>query len=80
METEDSSQSKVTINPGLEDELVLWGYKEHLGKLLVTLSAVVLTGGVLGLVLYWMKHWWLCLTQVQCRLEEATSVLVMVRC
>ena len=76
---EENEQSKATINQGMEDELVVWGFKEHRGKLLATILAVMMTGGVLGLVLYWVKHWWLRLSQVKCSLEEATSVLIMVR-
>lgn len=77
--TEEVPQFKIRINPGQEDELTVWGYRHHLGRLLATVLAVILTGGVLGLVLYWMKHWWLCLTQVKCSLEQATSVLIVVR-
>ena len=78
-ETGDVAQCQVTLNPGLEDELTVVGYREDLGRLLATVLAVLLTGGVLGLLLYWMKHWWLCLTQVKCPLEKATSVLIVVR-
>ena len=76
---EEAPQVKVRLNPGQEDELTVWGYRQHLGRLLATLLAVLLTAGVLGLVLYWMKHWWLRLTQVKCSLEQATSVLIVVR-
>ena len=78
-EDEEAPQVKVRLNPGQEDELTVWGYREHLGRLLATLLAVLLTGGVLGLLLYWMKHWWLRLTQVKCSLAKATSVLIVVR-
>ena len=78
-EAGDVPPCQITLNPGLDDELTVVGYRPHLGKLLATVLAVLLTGGVLGLVLYWMKHWWLCLTQVKCPLEKATSVLIVVR-
>ena len=78
-EVEEAPQVKVRLNPGQEDELTVWGYRQHLGRLLATLLAVLLTAGVLGLVLYWMKHWWLRLTQVKCSLAKATSVLIVVR-
>ena len=78
-EASEAPQCQITLNPGLDDELTVLGYRAHLGRLLATVLAVLLTGGVLGLVLYWMKHWWLCLTQVKCPLEKATSVLIVVR-
>ena len=69
----------VLVNSGKEDELEVWGYKVHVVKYLVTVAAIILTCGILGLPLYWWKHWWLKCTRVQCVLEEATSVLVVVR-
>jgi len=67
----------VTVNSGEEDELEVWGYRVHAVKYLVTLAGIVLTCGLLGLPLYWWKHWWLKFTRMQCTLEEATSVLVV---
>jgi len=67
----------VLVNSGKEDELEVWGYKVHVGKYLGTVAAIILTFGILGLPLYWWKHWWLKCTRVQCVLEEATSVLVV---
>merc|ERR1711892_456657 len=67
----------VTVNSEQEDELEVWGYRVHAVKYLVTLAGIVLTCGLLGLPLYWWKHWWLKFTRMQCTLEEATSVLVV---
>ena len=68
----------VIVNSGQEDELEVWGYRVHAVKYLVTLAGIVLSFGLLGLPLYWWKHWWLKFTRVQCILEQATSVLVVV--
>ena len=68
----------VTVNSEQEDELEVWGYKVHAVKYLTTVAAIILTFGLLGLPLYWWKHWWLRFTRVQCILEQATSVLVVV--
>lgn len=68
----------VTVNSGQEDELEVWGYRVHAVKYLVTVASILLTFGLLGLPLYWWKHWWLRFTRVQCVLEQATSVLVVV--
>merc|ERR1719474_1539992 len=67
----------VIVNIGKEDELEVWGYKKNLAKFLVTLLLIILTGGLLGLLLYWMEHYWLYFTQEPCLLEEATTVLVV---
>eukprot|EP00092_Neocalanus_flemingeri_P015419 GFUD01016687.1.p1 GENE.GFUD01016687.1~~GFUD01016687.1.p1 ORF type:complete len:1358 (+),score=448.86 GFUD01016687.1:946-5019(+) len=67
----------VTVNSGQEDELEVWGYRVHVVKYLATLAGILLSFGLLGLPLYWWKHWWLRFTRVQCILEEATSVLVV---
>jgi len=67
----------VTVNSEQEDELEVWGYKVHAVKYLATVAAIILTFGLLGLPLYWWKHWWLRFTRVQCILEQATSVLVV---
>ena len=69
---------RVTVNEGEEDELEIWGYKQHLVKLVTTLLLVLLTGGLLGLVLYWLRHYWIYCTHSRCPLEEATTVLAVV--
>ena len=66
------------VDYGKEDELEVWGYSDNLVKYVVTLTLIVLTVGLLGLVLYWWKQWWLYFTHDACLLEDATSVLVVV--
>ena len=68
----------IVVNEGKEDELHVWGYKNNLWKFLTTLMMILMTGGLLGLILYWMKHYWLYFTQDLCSLKEATTVLVVV--
>ena len=68
----------IVVNEGKEDELEVWGYKNNLWKFLTTLMMILMTGGLLGLILYWMKHYWLYFTQDLCSLKEATTVLVVV--
>ena len=74
----DVPGSMVVVNEGKEDELQVWGYKNNLWKYMMTLLMILMTGGLLGLILYWMKQYWLYFTQVPCSLEEATTVLVVV--
>lgn len=70
----------VYVSDGGEDDLEVWGYKENMTRLLITLLLVAVTGVLpLGLFLYWMEHYWLYCTQEPCVLEEATTVLVVVR-
>ena len=40
-------QCQTTLNPGLAEELTVWGYRPHLGRLVATLLAVLLTAGLL---------------------------------
>ena len=68
----------VIVDYGKEDELEVWGYSDNLVKYVMTLTMIVLTVGLLGLVLYWWKQWWLYFTHDACLLEDATSVLVVV--
>ena len=78
----DASQQKfmVLVSDGDDDTLGVWGYRRHLGRLVATLVLVLVTGILpLGLPLYWMSHVWLYLTQELCPLDEATTVLVVVR-
>ena len=70
----------VFVSDGGDDDLEVWGYKENMTRLLITLFLVAVTGVLpLGLFLYWMEHYWLYCTQEPCVLEEATTVLVVVR-
>ena len=66
------------LNRGTDNEITLWGYKESLVRMFVTLVAVAATGGALGLLLYWVEKWWLYATCGRCSLAEATKVLIMV--
>ena len=69
----------VYVSDGGENDLEVWGYKENMTRLLITLLLVAVTGVLpLGLFLYWMEHYWLYCTQEPCVLEEATTVLVVV--
>ena len=68
----------VIVDYGKEDELEVWGYKDNFVKYVMTMTLIMLTAGLLGLVLYWWKQWWLYFSHEACLLEEATSVLVVV--
>jgi len=70
-------EQTMIVNQGKEDEMEVWGYKLCPVKYLATIIGILLTGGLLGLPLYWWKKLWLQFTRVQCSLEEATSVLVV---
>ena len=72
------SRGMVVLNPGTNDEIQVWGYRRSAVKLVLTLAAVLLSGGTLGLFLYWVEHYWLYCTHNQCSLGDATSVLVVV--
>ena len=57
----------------------VWGYRRHPGKLVLCLAGVLCTGGLLGLIFYWLRHWWVYCTHSLTHLELATSVLIVVR-
>ena len=59
--------------------LQIWGYKRDRSKQLLTLSLVLMTGGLFGLLLYWVREYWLYCTASLCPLSKASTVLVMVR-
>jgi len=74
----ETRECTVHLNPGgEEDVLEVCGYKRHWGKLILTLCGVVMTGGLLGLLLYWVERYWLYATCQRCRLAEATSVHIV---
>ena len=56
----------------------VWGYQKNSTKLAVTLLAVLLSGGMLGLLLYWVERYWLYCTANQSSLKDANFVLVVV--
>ena len=56
----------------------VWGYRKHFGKCLVCLASILATGGLLGLVFYWLRHWWVYCTHSPASLQEAEAVLIVV--
>merc|ERR1719282_363685 len=67
----------VVVDYGKEDELEVWGYKSNFVQYLLTMMMILMSAGLLGLLLFNLKHWWLYFTQEACLLEEATTVLVV---
>ena len=57
----------------------VWGYRRHPGKLVLCLAGVLCTGGLLGLIFYWLRHWWVVCSHSLTSLELASSVLIVVR-
>ena len=57
----------------------IFGYRRHLLKYVLTVTAVVCSGGVLALLFYWIKQWWIYCTHSPCSLEEASVILVVVK-
>lgn len=72
-----TNDERMVINPGTEDQMEVWGYKEDLFRLVVTWAMILLSCGLIGLPLYWWKQYWLRLTHSPCSLAQATSVLVV---
>ena len=54
-----ADSGELTLNPGTEEELQVLGYRLAPAQLVLTLVAILLTGGLLALPLYWKQHWWL---------------------
>jgi len=73
------NREMVVLNQGTEDEVEVWGYQKNSTKLAVTLLAVLLSGGMLGLLLYWVERYWLYCTANQSSLKDANFVLVVDR-
>ena len=57
----------------------VWGYRRHYVKCALSLAGVLCTGGLLGLIFYWLRHWWVYCSHSLTSLEQATSVLIVVR-
>ena len=56
----------------------MWGYRVSYVKSLLSLVGVLCTGGLLGLIFYWLRHWWVYCSHSLTHLELATSVLIVV--
>lgn len=67
---------EAVLNPGLEDEMVVYGYKRSKLKTAVCYLFIALTVGLLRLVMHWWSHWLLLATHKACSLEDAEQVLV----
>jgi len=72
-----SAKNAINLNPGTDNEIQVWGYKENGWKKLLTGLMVLQTVGFLALVLYWVDKWRLYLTCERCSFTEATKVLIM---
>ncbi|XP_014250253.1 probable cation-transporting ATPase 13A3 isoform X2 [Cimex lectularius] len=76
-EDQDKRKTKGYINEGEEEEMVIYGYKEHLPFQVATWIGYFLSLGLLRLVFHWWPHLMLYAKHKQCSLDEATKLLVI---
>ena len=76
---ESFQDEKVCIINDLAEDNVskCFGYKENAGKKILYYLGVVCTVGFLWLITYWKPNWKLYLTHSECKLEVASSVLLI---
>ncbi|KAJ8320392.1 hypothetical protein KUTeg_001979, partial [Tegillarca granosa] len=67
---------KTYINPEMEDQMTIEGYKLNKWKRACTYLAILITAGLLRLVFYWCPHWMLRCTHSKCPLSVAEAVLL----
>ena len=61
-----------------EDRFEIWGYKRSFLKSFFTFLLIICTGGILGLLFYWLQHWWVYCTHSICSIKDADIVLSVV--
>ncbi|KAM9720213.1 polyamine-transporting ATPase 13A3-like [Menidia menidia] len=71
-----TSEEMKLINRGLEDEMVVWGYRPCLWKKILVGVGVVCSGGLLLLLLYWLPEWGVKSTCTQTSLRDAQTLLL----
>ena len=72
----ESLLTKINVNE--KDELLIKGFRPHLGRSIVTVFAIVLSFGLLLILLVWRKDIKLSLFYQECPLHLATKVLLKV--
>ncbi|XP_033230085.1 probable cation-transporting ATPase 13A3 isoform X2 [Belonocnema kinseyi] len=65
------------VNPGEEDQMEIYGYKQNAIRTATTWFLIVITGGLLRLIFHWVPHLMLLATHSKCPLEEADTVLLV---
>ncbi|XP_066996755.2 polyamine-transporting ATPase 13A3 [Anabrus simplex] len=65
------------INSGEEDQMEIYGYRQHFLYACITWIFVILTGGILRLIFHWWPHWMLFATHKKCPLPSAEKVLIV---
>jgi len=73
-----SESLPVKLNVDEKDELRIEGYRPHLLKCIITVSAMVLSLGLFFVILVWRKDLRMKLMYQQCNLQEATKIVVKV--
>ena len=66
------------LSPDTEDEMDVEGFQLVTWKLAICWICIVLTGGLLALVLYWMPRWKVLLTHRRMSLAKADTVVIRV--
>uniref|UniRef100_T1IUY6 Cation-transporting ATPase n=1 Tax=Strigamia maritima TaxID=126957 RepID=T1IUY6_STRMM len=65
-----------TINVGMEDEMVIVGYRWSKPRFLLLVLSIFLTGGLMLIVLSWKKSIQLKLSHCRCSLNSAEKILI----
>lgn len=70
---------KMLINKGQDDQMEIFYYKPSQVKTALTYVGFILTCGLLRLIYHWEPHLYLYSTCVNCRINEAEKILIVVR-
>lgn len=69
---------KMLINKGQDDQMEIYYYKPSQVKTALTYVGFILTCGLLRLIYHWEPHLYLYSTCVNCRINEAEKILIVV--
>lgn len=73
-----SNDFKMLINKGQDDQMEIYYYKPSQVKTALTYVGFILTCGLLRLIYHWEPHLYLYSTCVNCRINEAEKILIVV--
>ncbi|CAH1772705.1 unnamed protein product [Owenia fusiformis] len=69
--------SKTYVNPGVEGQMEIYGYRLNKIKRAVTWVFIILTVGFLRLIFYWKPDWYIKCTRDPVSLAQAETVLLL---
>ncbi len=69
-------QTNEYINHDTDEQMEIFGYESSIIGTVITWIGIILTLGFLRLIFYWKPEWMLKATHRQCKVKDATTILL----